>query len=61
MLGSCPAGDSHISCGEVFSLALVGNLSKDGVSIKILVMKHFKPTPHFMSESGLLIRYKQHK
>ena len=33
-----------------------GNPSRDGVSIKILVWRHFKPTPQFMSELCLLNR-----
>ena len=52
----CPAGDSLISWGEGSSLALVGNPSRDGVSIKILVWWHFKPTPQFMKELCLLNR-----
>ena len=35
--GLCPTGDSLISWGEGSSLALVGNPSRDGVLIKILV------------------------
>ena len=38
-------GDSLISWGEGSSLALVGNPSRDGVSIKILVWRHLKPNP----------------
>ena len=37
ILHGCPAGDSLMSWGEGSSLALVGNPSRDGVSIKILV------------------------
>ena len=36
-LGSGNTGDSLVSWGEGSSLALVGNPSRDGVSIKILV------------------------
>ena len=39
------AGDSLISWGEGSSLALVGNPSRDGVSIKILVWRHLKTHP----------------
>ena len=35
-------GDSLISWGERSSLALVGNPSRDGVSIKILLWRHLK-------------------
>ena len=35
-------GDSLISWGERFSLALVGNPSRDGVSIEILLWRHLK-------------------
>ena len=35
---------------------LVGNPSRDGVLIKILVWRHFKPTLQFMSELCLLNR-----
>ena len=38
-------GDSLISWGEGSSLALVGNPSRDGVSIKMLVWRHLKPKP----------------
>ena len=41
-------GDSLISWGERSSLALVGNPSRDGVSIKILVWRHLKPNPQFL-------------
>ena len=41
----CPAGDSPISWGEGSSLALAGNPYRDGVSIKILVWSHLKPSP----------------
>ena len=43
-------GDSLISWGEGSSLALVGNPTGDGASIKILVWGYFQPTPQFMSE-----------
>ena len=49
-LGWCPAGESLISWGEGSLLALAGNPSKDGVSIKIMVWRNFKPTPLFTSE-----------
>ena len=42
------SGDSLISRGEGSSLALVGNPSRDGVSIKILVWRHLKPNPHLL-------------
>ena len=44
-LGWCPSGYSFISWGEGSSLALVGNLSRDSVSIKILVWRHLKSNP----------------
>ena len=37
-------GQSHLM-GRGSSLALVGNPSRDGVSIKILVWRHVKPNP----------------
>ena len=43
--GLMSRGDSLISWGEGSSLALVGNPSRDGVSIKILVWRHLKPNP----------------
>ena len=52
ILGWCPVGNSLISCGEGSSLALVGNYFTDGVLI--MMWKHFKPTPKFMS--GLYIK-----
>ena len=42
-------GDSLISWGEGFSLALVGNPSRDGVLIKTLVWSHLKPNSQFLS------------
>ena len=48
ILGCCPAGDSLISWGEGFSLALVGNPSRDDVSIKILVWRYLKPNPQLL-------------
>ena len=45
ILGSCSAGHSLISWVEGSSLALVGNPSRDRVSIKILVWRHLKPNP----------------
>ena len=33
---------------EGSSLALVGNPSRDGVSIKILVWRHLKPNPQLL-------------
>ena len=45
-----PAGGSLISKDKGSSLVLVGNPSKDGGSIKIMVWKHFRLTPLFMSE-----------
>ena len=45
-----------MSCGEGSSLALVGNPSRDGVSIKILVWRYFETIPQFMSELCLLNR-----
>ena len=41
-------GISLISWGEGSSLALVGNLSRDGVSIKILVWRHLKSNPQLL-------------
>ena len=38
ILGSCSVGHSLISWGEGSSLALVGNRSRDFVSIKILIV-----------------------
>ena len=43
-----PAGHSLISWGEGSSLAFVGNPSRDGVSIKILVWRKLKPNPHLL-------------
>ena len=40
--------DSLISWGDRSSLALVGNPSRDGVSIKILVRRHGKPNPQLL-------------
>ena len=51
-----PPGDSLISWGERSSSALVGNPSRDGVSIKILVWRHLKPSPQILSELCLVIR-----
>ena len=48
ILGWCPAGHSLISWGKGFSLALVGNPSRDGVSIKILLWRHLKLSPQFL-------------
>ena len=48
ILGLCPGGDSLISWGEGSSLALAGNPSRDGVSIKILVWRHLKPNPQLL-------------
>ena len=48
VLGWCPARDSLISWGEGSSLALAGNPSRDGVSIKILVWRHLKPNPQLL-------------
>ena len=45
--GLMPVGHSLISWGEGSSLALVGNPSRDGVSIKIL-WRHFKPNPQLL-------------
>ena len=39
-----------ISWGEGSCLAMVGNLSRNGVLIKILVWRHFNSNPQFMSE-----------
>ena len=36
------------SHGEGSSLALVGNPSRDGVSIKILVWRHLEPKPQLL-------------
>ena len=44
ILGLCSAGDSLISWGEGSFLALVGNPSRDGASIKIFVWRHPKPS-----------------
>ena len=54
--GLMSSGDSLISWGEGSSLVLVGNPSRESVSIKILVWRHFKPTPQCMSELCLLNR-----
>ena len=35
--------------GKGSSLALVGNPSRDGVSIEILVWRHLKPNPQLLS------------
>ena len=44
-------GDSLISWGEGSPLALVGNPSRDGVLIKLLVWRHLKTQPSvIMSE-----------
>ena len=43
----------HVQRGIVLSHG-VKDPSRDGVSIKILVWRHLKPTPHFMSELCLL-------
>ena len=51
-----PAGESLISKDKGSSSVLVGNPSKDGGSIKIIVWKHFRLTPLFMSELCLLNR-----
>ena len=40
--------DSLISWGEGSSSALVGNPSRDGVSIKILVWRHLKTIPQLL-------------
>ena len=48
IMGWCPAGDSLISWGEGSFLAIVGNPSTDGVSIKILVWRHLKPNPQLL-------------
>ena len=42
------SGHSLISWGEGSSLALVGNPSRDRVSIKILVSRHLKPNPQLL-------------
>ena len=39
---------SFISWGKVSSLALVGNPSRDGASIKILVWRCLKPNPQLL-------------
>ena len=46
--GLMSSGISLISWGEGSSLALVGNPSRDGVSIKILVWRHLKPNPQLL-------------
>ena len=46
--GLMSRGDSFISWGEGSSLALAGNPSRDGVSIKILVWRHLKPNPQLL-------------
>ena len=48
ILGWCPAGHSLISWGEGSFLALVGNPSRDGVLIKILVWRHLKPNSQLL-------------
>ena len=48
ILGWCPAGHTLISWGKGSSLALVGNPSRDGVSIKILLWRHLKLSPQFL-------------
>ena len=40
--------NSLISWGGGFSLSLVDNPSRDGVSIKILVWRHLKPNPQLL-------------
>ena len=46
--GLMSSGYSLISPGEESSLVLVGNPSREGVSIKILVWRHFKPNPQLL-------------
>ena len=46
--GFIPVGDSLISWGEGSFLVLVGNPSREGVSIKILVWTHLKPNPQLL-------------
>ena len=46
--GWCQAGDSLISCRGGSSLALLGNPSRDGDSIKILVWRHLKPNAQLL-------------
>ena len=46
--GLISSGHSLISWGEGSSLALVGNPSRDRVSIKILVSRHLKPNPQLL-------------
>ena len=48
ILGWCPVGGSLISWGEGSSLTLAGNLSRDGVLIKIMVCRHLKPNPQLL-------------
>ena len=48
------SGDILIAWVEGSSLALVSSPSRDGVSIKILALRHLKPIPQFISESYLL-------
>ena len=40
--------NSPISWGEGSSLALVGNSSRDNVSIRIMVGRHLKPNPQLL-------------
>ena len=46
--GWCLVGDSLFSWGEGSSLAFVGNPSRDGASIKILVWRHLKPNAQLL-------------
>ena len=43
---------------NIMIIIMVGNLSRGGVMIKILVWRHFELTPQFMSELCLLNKQK---
>ena len=43
---------------NIMTIIMVGNLSRGGVMIKILVWRHFELTPQFMSELCLLNKQK---
>ena len=50
-----PCRISFVLWGEGASLALIGNLSRHGVSIKITVWRHLKRNSQFTSELYLQI------
>ena len=49
--GLMSRGDSLILWEEGFSLAFVGNPSRDGVSINLLVWRNLKPNPQLLSKN----------